>query len=238
MIARLGRDLSFPPLERALREPNGLLAVGGDLSSERLIAAYTHGIFPWYMPGEPLLWWSPDPRMVLFPGEFRISHSLRKRLARGGYAVRLDTAFAEVIAACASAPRAGHHGTWITRPMQDAYLRLHRLGYAHSVETFIDGQLAGGLYGVAIGRVFFGESMFARLTDASKIALAHLARHLERSGFAVIDCQMTTPHLASMGAREIARSRFAAGLSHWVREGAQPGIWDAEAAARLFDRTT
>lgn len=238
MISRLGNDLSFPPLERALREPNGLLAVGGDLSPGRLLAAYTLGIFPWYAPGDPLLWWSPDPRMVLFPGEFRISHSLRKRLARGGYAVRLDTAFAAVIAACAAAPRGGRNGTWITREMQDAYLRLHRLGHAHSVETFIDGRLAGGLYGVAIGRVFFGESMFARVTDASKIALAHLTRHLERRGFAVIDCQMTTAHLASLGAREIARSRFAAGLKHWTREGAEPGIWEAEAAARVFDRTT
>lgn len=207
MIEWLHAGAPFPPVERALRSPNGLLAAGGDLSTERLLDAYRHGIFPWFSDGEPILWWSPDPRMVLFPAELKVSRSLRRRLRRGGYDVRCDTAFAEVMAACA-APRAGQPGTWITPAMREAYLRLHRLGYAHSVETWIDGRLAGGLYGVAIGRAFFGESMFARETDASKIALAHLARQLHAWAFGVIDCQMSTPHLASLGAREIPRADF------------------------------
>ncbi|GAB4178628.1 MAG: leucyl/phenylalanyl-tRNA--protein transferase [Rhodocyclaceae bacterium] len=234
MITWLGKNPSFPPVERALREPNGLLAAGGDLSPGRLLAAYAHGIFPWYAPGEPILWWSPDPRMVLFPDEFRVSRSLARTLARGRFAVRLDTAFAQVIAGCAAAPRPGQTGTWITREMQEAYLRLHRMGRAHSVEAWLDAELAGGLYGVAIGRVFFGESMFSRVSDASKVAAAHLARYLEQHGYAVIDCQMSTPHLASLGAREIARSRFVAGLRSWTREGSGAGLWPADGAAGLY----
>ena len=233
MIPWIDEAAPFPPVDSALRRPNGLLCAGGDLSPERLLAAYRRGIFPWYGEGEPILWWSPDPRMVLFPAEFRRSRSLARSLRRGGYTVRLDTAFAEVIHAC-SLPRPGQDGTWITPQMQQAYCRLHTLGHAHSVETWIDGRLAGGLYGVAIGRAFFGESMFTRVTDASKIALAHLARYLERRGFAVIDCQMKTAHLASLGAREIRRSELLRGLAVWTQEGEGPGRWPAEDAMGLF----
>lgn len=233
MIPWLGPDPVFPPLSRALREPNGLLCAGGDLQPERLLAAYRTGIFPWYGEGEPILWWSPDPRMVLVPAELRISRSLRKRLRRPDYEVRCDTAFADILSACA-APRSGAGGTWILPEMRAAYLRLHQLGHAHCVETWIDGQLAGGLYGVAIGRAFYGESMFSRATDASKIALAHLARYLVHRNFAVVDCQMNTSHLASLGAREISRSEFAAGLARWTREGDPPGRWPADAMKHAF----
>jgi leucyl/phenylalanyl-tRNA--protein transferase len=211
----------FPPLHRASREYNGLLAAGGDLSVPRLLDAYRRGIFPWFNPDEPILWWSPDPRMVLFPAEFKVSRSLKKRLARADYAVRVDTAFTRVMRACA-APRDGQGGTWISSAMIAAYAALHEAGHAHSIETWMTGQngeeLAGGLYGVAIGRVFFGESMFTRRTDASKIALAHLARWLRENDFGVIDCQMNTAHLASLGAREIPRAEFAELLDrHAVR---------------------
>lgn len=237
MIPVLRRDDPFPPVEMALREPNGLLCAGGDLSPSRLLAAYRRGIFPWYSPGEPLLWWSPDPRMVLFPAEFKISRSLAKVLKNRPYEVRLDTGFARVMAECA-APRKGHSGTWISAEMQAAYQRLHQLGHAHSVETWIDGELAGGLYGVALGRVFYGESMFSRVPDASKIALAHLCRYLEQRRFAVIDCQMRTAHLASLGAREIPRRDFVAGLAHWTTgidtELDAPGQWPTDAARILF----
>jgi leucyl/phenylalanyl-tRNA--protein transferase len=169
--------------------------------------AYRHGIFPWFNEDDPILWWSPDPRMVLFPAEFKISRTLRKTLRNGNYEVRTDTAFEQVMRACA-APRNGQAGTWILEEMIAAYCELHRMGYAHSVETWMDGELVGGLYGMAIGSMFYGESMFCRRTDASKIALAHLARQLERHGFGMIDCQMNTPHLASLGAREIPRTDF------------------------------
>lgn len=233
MIPWLDGDAPFPPVESALRRPNGLLCAGGDLSPERLLDAYRHGIFPWFSEGEPILWWSPDPRMVLFPAELKISRSLARTLRRGQYEVRLDSAFASVIREC-SAPRPGQDGTWITAEMQQAYVRLHELGHAHSVETWIDGQLAGGLYGMAIGRAFYGESMFSRVTDASKIALAHLARYLERRGFAVIDCQMKTAHLASLGAREIRRRELARGLEAWTIEGQGPGKWPQEDGRGLF----
>ncbi len=233
MIPWLDGDAPFPPVESALRRPNGLLCAGGELSPLRLLDAYQRGIFPWYSEGEPILWWSPDPRMVLFPEEVKISRSLMKALRRGHYAVRLDTDFAAVISAC-GAPRPGQDGTWITPEMQQAYLRLHELGYAHSVETWIDGRLAGGLYGMALGRAFYGESMFSRVTDASKIALAHLARYLERAGFAVIDCQMKTAHLASLGAREIRRGKLLRGLAVWTKEGRPPGKWPAGDAKDLF----
>jgi leucyl/phenylalanyl-tRNA--protein transferase len=233
MIPWLDGTAPFPPVDSALRRPNGLLCAGGDLSPERLLEAYRRGIFPWFSEGEPILWWSPDPRMVLFPEELKVSRSLARTLRRGGYEVRLDTAFAEVIHACGQ-PRPGQDGTWITPQMQQAYCRLHDLGHAHSVETWIDGSLAGGLYGLAIGRAFYGESMFTRVTDASKIALAHLARHLERRGFAVIDCQMKTAHLASLGAREIRRSELVRGLATWTREGPVPGRWPPGAAMDLF----
>ncbi len=207
MIPWLDRNQPFPPLARALLEPNGLLAAGGELSAERLIDAYQHGIFPWYSADQPLLWWSPDPRMVLMPAELKISRSLGKRLHKPDFEVRIDSAFETVMRACA-APRDGQAGTWITDDMVAAYTELHRRGLAHSVETWIDGELAGGLYGVALGRMFYGESMFMRATDASKIALAHLARQLHRWGFGLIDCQMQTSHLASLGAREIPRDDF------------------------------
>ncbi len=205
----------FPPVELALEQPNGLLAAGGDLSPERLLDAYRHGIFPWFNEDDPILWWSPNPRMVLFPAEFKTSNSLRKTLRNGNYEVRTDTAFEQVMRACA-APRNGQAGTWIQEEMIAAYCVLHRMGYAHSVETWMDGELVGGLYGMAIGSMFYGESMFSRKTNASKIALAHLARQLERHGFGpstglrtgMIDCQMNTPHLASLGAREIPRDEF------------------------------
>jgi leucyl/phenylalanyl-tRNA--protein transferase len=205
----------FPPVERALEEPNGLLAAGADLSLPRLLDAYRSGIFPWYSEGQPLLWWSPDPRMVLYPAELRVPRSLRKRLARRDYEVTADTAFEEVMRGCAG-PRAGQDGTWITEEIIDAYTRLHRAGHAHSVETWIGGRLAGGLYGVALGRVFYGESMFTRSPDASKIALAHLVRQLDRWDCGMIDCQMTTAHLARFGAREIPRADFMRKLAELV----------------------
>lgn len=214
----------FPPVNRALAEPNGLLAAGADLSAPRLLDAYRRGIFPWYSDGEPLLWWSPDPRMVLVPGAHRLARSLRKRIRQRGYEVRCDSAFETVIRACA-APRAAQPGTWITPDMMTAYCALHDAGWAHSVEIWIDGQLAGGLYGVALGRMFYGESMFARVPDASKIALAHLARQLARWEFGMIDCQMSTPHLAAAGAREIPRSEFMRRLRDLVNYPQLPAPW-------------
>ncbi len=208
-------DYRFPPLEQALRTPNGLLAAGGDLAPARLLEAYRHGIFPWFSANDPILWWSPDPRMVLFPHEFKLSDSLRKTLRKHRYTVRIDNAFEQVMRACA-APRDGQSGTWIHEEMVAAYCALHHAGHAHSVETWIDGELAGGLYGIAIGRMFYGESMFSRRTDASKIALAHLCAQLERWNFGMIDCQMNTPHLASLGAREIPRKEFVARLQDLI----------------------
>ncbi|MDP2793153.1 MAG: leucyl/phenylalanyl-tRNA--protein transferase [Sulfurisoma sp.] len=234
MIPWLPPELVFPPVETALAEPNGLLAAGGDLSPQRLVAAYARGIFPWFSAGEPILWWSPDPRMVLFPEELRISRALAKVLRNKACEVRLDTAFAEVAAACATAPRDGQAGTWISAEMQAAYRRLFDLGHAHSVETWIDGELAGGLYGVAIGRAFYGESMFARATDASKIALAHLCVHLRRRGFGIIDCQMETAHLASLGARPIPRRDFVARLAELTATGDAPGRWPADAVRDAY----
>ncbi len=218
-------NITFPPVRQALRSPNGLLAAGGDLSVARLLEAYRHGIFPWFSAGEPILWWSPDPRMVLFPNEFKISNSLRKTLRNGRYEVRFDSAFEQVMRACA-APRkgAGSGGTWIHEEMIAAYSELHRLGHTHSMETWIEGELAGGLYGVALGRMFFGESMFSRRTDASKIALAHLAAQLEKWNFGMIDCQMNTPHLASLGAREIPRKEFIARLQDLINCSPVP-VW-------------
>ena len=234
MIPWLQQAPRFPPVDTALTNPNGLIAAGGDLSPERLLAAYRLGIFPWYAEGEPILWWSPDPRMVLIPGELKISRSLARVLKAGRYEVRADSAFARVMAGCA-APRGDRGGTWISPEMQSAYLRLHEQGYAHSVETWMSGELMGGLYGIAIGRAFYGESMFARATDASKIALAHLCRHLEQQGFAMIDCQMKTAHLASLGAREIPRSEFIAGLSRWTLEGEAASRWQCDALRKLYE---
>lgn len=201
---------AFPPVDRALRDPDGLLALGGDLSPARLLAAYRRGIFPWYSDGEPILWWSPDPRAVLYPSDIRVSRSLRKVIRQGYLDVRTDIAFDTVVQACA-APRARQRGTWITAEMGAAYAELHRLGAAHSVETWRSGQLVGGLYGVVLGRVFFGESMFSRERDASKVALVALAR----MGFQLIDCQVPSEHLARMGAVGIPRSRFIEHLQAW-----------------------
>jgi leucyl/phenylalanyl-tRNA--protein transferase len=194
---------SFPPVSRALAEPNGLLAVGGELTTERLLTAYRRGIFPWYGADQPILWWSPDPRAVLVPAEVRVSRSLRKVLRRGRYRLSADIAFEAVVRGCA-APRAGQSGTWITAGMLRAYISLHRLGFAHSLETWLDGELVGGLYGVALGAAFFGESMFSAQADASKVALVALTR----MGFGLIDCQVPSPHLTSMGAVELPRPEF------------------------------
>jgi leucyl/phenylalanyl-tRNA--protein transferase len=200
-------DLGFPDAELALREPDGLLAIGGDLSCARLLNAYANGIFPWYGPGQPILWWSPDPRLVLKPGSLRISRSLKRNLRKGLFSVTLDKAFEAVIDACAG-PRENTSGTWITPEMTTAYLELHRQGHAHSVECWLDKRLAGGLYGVSIGRIFFGESMFAHVSDASKVALATLAAQLHRWGFPLIDCQVHTRHLESLGAEPLPRKDF------------------------------
>lgn len=213
------KDALFPPVTQALREPNGLLAAGGELTTTYLLKAYRHGIFPWFSQGEPVLWWSPDPRMVLFPEEFKISKSFVKTLRNHTFDVRSDTAFEQVMRACA-APRAEQQGTWIDEQVIAAYCELHRLGYAHSVETWLNDKLVGGLYGVAIGRMFYGESMFSSAPDASKIALAHLARHLLKSHTGtprpMIDCQMYTPHLASLGAKLIPRDLFITRLEELV----------------------
>lgn len=211
MIPWLSEHTPFPPVVRALNEPNGLLAAGGSLTPERLLEAYRHGIFPWFSPGDPVLWWSPDPRMVLFPAELKISASLEKILLKGTFEVRFDTSFEQVMRACA-APRAGQAGTWINEQMIAAYCELNRQGYAHSVETWLDGKLVGGLYGVALGRMFYGESMYSAAPNASKVALTHLARQQ----FAMIDCQMHTPHLASLGARLIPRDEFIARLEELI----------------------
>ena len=208
MIPWLRGDAPFPPISKALKSPNGLLCAGGDLAPGRIVEAYSQGIFPWYSEGDPILWWSPDPRMVLFPDELRVSRSLRRSLARAAYETRVDTAFRDVIEACA-APREGQAGTWIVPEMVEAYVRLHELGFAHSVESWHEGRLAGGLYGMALGKAFFGESMFARAPDASKVALVRLVGRLRAGGFRVIDCQQATAHLASLGAREIPRKAFA-----------------------------
>lgn len=224
MVPWLGSRIAFPPVETALRQPNGLLAAGGDLSWERLLAAYGSGIFPWFSEGEPILWWSPDPRMVLFPGELKVPRSLAKNVRNKPYEVRVDTAFGEVMAGCA-APRDASNGTWITDEMLSAYGELHRRGYAHSIETWIDGRLAGGLYGIALGRAFFGESMFTRVPDASKIAFVHLVRQLVRWEFGIVDCQMRTDHLARFGAREIPRSEFSRILKHLIHYPTTPGGW-------------
>ena len=227
MIRWLQPDEPFPSVTAALADPNGLLAAGGELSATRLIDAYRHGIFPWFNPGQPILWWSPDPRMVLLPSQLKVSRSLVKVLRNRDYQVRADTGFRAVMQACAE-PRPEQDGTWISDEMIAAYCELHEQGFAHSVETWIDGELAGGLYGVALGRMFFGESMFARAADASKIALVHFARQLERWQFGMIDCQMHTPHLASLGARAIPRADFMRKLQELVNYAGVTGRWELD----------
>jgi leucyl/phenylalanyl-tRNA---protein transferase len=231
MIPWISSADGFPPLELALAEPNGLLCAGADLAPATLLRAYRGGIFPWYSAGQPILWWSPDPRMVLVPGEFRMSRSLRRTLRRGAYRIRLDNDFPAVMAACASTQRNGQSGTWITAAMRSAYCALHELGYAHSVETWVDGTLVGGVYGLAIGRMFYGESMFSHVSNASKIALAHLARYLEAQGCGLIDCQMNTPHLASLGAGEIPRDDFLVRVRELTAAPPAPGRWIDDAAS-------
>lgn len=233
MIPWLAGTDPFPPVATAMREPDGLLAAGADLSLERLLDAYGRGIFPWFGPGEPILWWSPDPRMVLLPERFKISRSLAKRIKRPDYEIRVDTAFAEVMRLCAE-PREGQAGTWIVPAMQAAYGRLHEAGYAHSVETWLDGRLVGGLYGVALGRAFFGESMFTRVSDGSKLALAHLVRQLQRWGFGLVDCQMVTAHLASLGAGPMPRGEFQARLGVLAAQPGRIGKWEFD--HDLFER--
>ena len=224
MLAWLQGKDPFPPIERALRNPNGLLAAGGTLTVERLLDAYRHGVFPWYSGGEPILWWSPDPRMVLFCDELKVARSLAKSVRNKGYEVRVDTAFAAVLEGCADRPE----GTWLGADMRKAYLRLHRAGYAHSFETWRGRELVGGLYGVAIGRMFYGESMFSRATDASKVALVALARELAARQFPLIDCQMHTALLGSLGAREIPRRAFLRSLATLVNDAEPPGKWSVK----------
>jgi len=220
-------EIAFPDVELALRDPDGLLALGGDLSVPRLLHAYRLGIFPWFGARQPILWWSPDPRLVLYPHDLHISRSLAKTLRRDRFRVTLDRDFPAVIKHCA-APRPGQAGTWITPEMQTAYTELHVAGYAHSVECWLDDQLAGGLYGVAIGRIFFGESMFARAPDASKVAFVRLIRELQRREFRLIDCQVHTGHLASLGAVTIPRREFVRVLDESCDKDDAPGRWSLE----------
>ncbi|MCX5770593.1 MAG: leucyl/phenylalanyl-tRNA--protein transferase [Candidatus Hydrogenedentes bacterium] len=220
-VFRLSQEIVFPPPDLAVRE--GLLAVGGDLSPARLLLAYRSGIFPWYDEGEPILWWSPDPRMVLLPAQFHVSRRLARTLR--AFNVTWDTAFWEVIEACARAPRPGQDGTWIMPEMIEAYTRLHDLGYAHSVECRQDGRLVGGLYGVSLGRCFFGESMFHEVSDASKAALAALVQRAIEWGFGLIDCQVPNPHLVNLGAREIPRSKFLKLLEQCMDVPDRVGRW-------------
>jgi len=225
--------VDFPRVDDALDDPPGLLAAGGDLSPERLLAAYAAGIFPWYDDSSPILWWSPDPRMVLQPQQIHISRSLRKTLRHCPYRISMDEAFAEVISSCAEL-REQREGTWIIEDMQDAYIRLHELGHAHSVEIWDGPQLVGGLYGVSLGSLFFGESMFSLVPNASKIAFVALARQLERWSFQWIDCQMPTDHLHSMGACAMSRDDFQAVLLRWRENGGRPGLWEFDSKVMEF----
>jgi leucyl/phenylalanyl-tRNA--protein transferase len=233
MIPLLGPTDHFPPVDRALSEPNGLLAAGGGLSVSRLIEAYASGIFPWFSEGDPVLWWCPDPRMVLPTDAVHISKSLRRRLRRHDYDITFDRAFSDVLHACAR-PRRHETGTWLVPAMMRAYQRLFDAGAAHSVEIWIDGELAGGLYGVALGRMFYGESMFTRVTDASKMAIALLAAQLSRWQFPWIDCQMRTEHLASLGARDVPRRDFVRTVQTLVRRSPVPGPWRADEDLKIL----
>jgi len=210
-------NAEFPPLDQALTEPDGLLAFGGDLSVARLLNAYRHGIFPWYSDGQPIMWWSPDPRTILFPDNIKISRSLTKTLRKKTYEITLNKSFQKVIDSCA-APRIGQDGTWITTEMQQAYYELHKAGHAHSVEAWKDNQLVGGLYGLAIGQVFFGESMFAKANDASKVAFVYLVHHLKEAGFKMIDCQVDSAHLQTLGATQISRQLFLKNLNKYCEQ--------------------
>jgi len=228
-MASLPRTYTFPPLEAA--SPEGLLAVGGDLNPDRLLSAYRQGVFPWFSDGQPILWWSPDPRAILYPADLHISRSLRKSLRTQGFAVTADRAFDDVIQRCAES-RNAREGTWITSGMQEAYCTLHRMGYAHSVETWQNGQLVGGLYGLAIGKAFFGESMFSQITDASKTALVALSVSLTAGGYHFIDCQVVSEHLNSLGAKAVPRYRFSSELKQAVETPVNETPWNWTIAAR------
>lgn len=232
------RTYRFPDVRLALREPDGLLAVGGDLSPQRLEAAYRRGIFPWFNHDQPILWWSPDPRSVLFTAHLKISRSLRKTLRKRLFSVTSDTAFAEVVEACSEPRQYGETpetGTWITPEMKQAYIQLHEKGLAHSIECWREKELVGGLYGVAIGKVFFGESMFTRETDASKVAFVYLVKQLARWGFALIDCQIHSAHLESLGAESISRERFTQLLDQHCPKAGKKGHWTMDDADALLD---
>lgn len=224
MIALLGSSDPFPPVDRALDDPNGLLAAGGGLGLARLLDAYSHGIFPWFSEGDPVLWWCPDPRMVLPTDGFHQSRSLKRRLKKRDYQVTADRAFHQVLLECA-APRRDQAGTWLVPAMIRAYERMHRAGAAHSIEVWSGDELIGGLYGVALGRMFFGESMFSRRTDGSKIALAHLCGQLARWHFPLVDCQMRTSHLETLGARSMPRREFVRLVRRLVSEPGHSGVW-------------
>ena len=228
-MASLPRTYTFPPLEAA--SPEGLLAVGGDLNPDRLLSAYRQGVFPWFSDGQPILWWSPDPRAILYPADLHISRSLRKSLRTQGFEVTADRAFDDVIQRCAES-RNAREGTWITSGMQEAYCTLYRMGYAHSVETWQNGQLVGGLYGLAIGKAFFGESMFSQITDASKTALVALSVSLTASGYHFIDCQVVSEHLNSLGAKAVPRYRFSSELKQAVETPVNETPWNWTTAAR------
>jgi len=219
-------EIIFPDPENALED--GLLALGGDLSPARLVKAYQNGIFPWYGDGSPILWWSPDPRMVLFPDEFKISKSLKQSLKKNGFSVKTDTNFEAVISLCAKVPRSGQDGTWITEEMKEAYIEMHKLGYAHSFETYYDNKLVGGLYGISLGKGFFGESMFHLMRDASKIAMYYLVEYAKKNQFRFIDAQQETDHLRTLGARPVARKYFLKLLKETLEEKFVPGGWDGE----------
>ncbi len=217
---------AFPHYQYAMEEPNGLLAAGGDLSPRRLISAYSLGIFPWYNPGEPILWWTPDPRSVVYPNEFKPSRSLKKLINRKTFTVTMDTCFSDVITLCAQ-PRRNEAGTWIDKDINKAYNQLHEIGFAHSVEVWFEGKLVGGLYGIALGKAFFGESMFSTMDNASKVAFASLCEQLTKWQFEIIDCQVHNPHLASLGAVEIPRKTFLNQLSSAIKKDEQ-GLWQID----------
>ncbi|HET7826177.1 MAG TPA: leucyl/phenylalanyl-tRNA--protein transferase [Anaeromyxobacter sp.] len=229
-IYRLGREIAFPDPSRA--EPDGLLAVGGDLGPERLLAAYSEGIFPWYDERSPILWWSPDPRLVLYPDELHVSKRLARTVRQGRFRVSSDAAFEDVIRRCAARARPGQRGTWITDEMIEAYVSLHRLGFAHSFEAWDGEDLAGGLYGVSLGAAFFGESMFADRTDASKVAFARAVEWLRDRGVRLVDCQVRTEHLVSLGAREVPRDEFLARLAAALDAPTMRGRWEIRAAPK------
>lgn len=218
-------DAPFPPVDQALRHPDGLLAVGGDLSPTRLLNAYRHGIFPWYSQGQPILWWSPDPRVVFRTDGVHLSSRFRRTLRQSDWIVRADTAFADVVQACATVHRPGQRGTWIVPQMRAAYARMHVLGHAHSFEVFEGDRLVGGIYGVAVGRMFFGESMFSAVSGGSKVALAALARHLHKRGWPLIDAQVENDHLMSLGAQRWSRERFIGSVAELAAEAGDPGSW-------------